>query len=182
MSKTNKTKYALLGGLSLKSGSGYDLKKFCDFSIAHFWNENYAHIYPVLKDMEKEGLVNKVTEQNEGRPPKNIYSITDKGRDELHEWLLLPVESCPQRNELLLKLFFSSNIPIENLIEKIMDYRIKHEALIEKYQRIEEIIKNDESTKDEKDLPLWLASISFGKYHSKAILNWCDETVKSIKK
>lgn len=182
MAKVNKTKYALLGVLSLTSGSGYDLKKFCDSSIAHFWNENYAHIYPVLKNMEKEGLVSKVTEQNEGRPPKSIYSITDKGRDELYQWLILPVEDSPHRFELLLKLFFSAEVPVENILEKLMAVKKKHENLREEYQKAEEQLKSDQSLKGDKGLPLWLSTISFGKYHAEAVLKWCDETVKSMQK
>ncbi|AKA68713.1 PadR family transcriptional regulator [Clostridium scatologenes] len=66
MAKINKTKYALLGVLTLSSGSGYDIKKFCDSSIGHFWNENYGHIYPVLKKMEEEELITKkLNEQKE---------------------------------------------------------------------------------------------------------------------
>ena len=55
----NKTKYAILGVLDTFPGSGYDIKKYCDKSISYFWNENFGHIYPVLKQMENEGLVSK---------------------------------------------------------------------------------------------------------------------------
>lgn len=182
MAKVNKTKYALLGVLSLTSGSGYDIKKFCDSTIAHFWNENYAHIYPVLKDLEAEGLVSKTAEQNEGRPPKSVYSITDKGREELHRWLILPVEDSPHRIELLLKLFFSSDLPLENIIEKLTEARKKHESLLEDYQKAEDLLKADESLKDNKGLPLWLSTISFGKYHAEAMLKWCEETIQAIQK
>ncbi len=51
MATTNKSRYALLGVLCMKPGSGYDIKKFCDKTISHFWNENYGHIYPVLKQL-----------------------------------------------------------------------------------------------------------------------------------
>ena len=56
MSKENKSRYALLGMLSLTSMSGYDLKKAIDLSVRHFWQENYAQIYPMLKQLTKEGL------------------------------------------------------------------------------------------------------------------------------
>ena len=60
MPKNNNTKYALLGILSLFPASGYDIKKFCDWSLTHFWNENYGHIYPVLKLMQDERVMKAV--------------------------------------------------------------------------------------------------------------------------
>lgn len=172
MPKINKTKYALLGVLSYQPQSGYDIKKFCDASIAHFWNENYAHIYPVLKEMEKEGLVVKKTEQNEGRPPKNVYSITEDGRKELNGWLLKPVEEESGRNELLLKLFFSSDIPLDNLIENIRKEKERHEKLIEEYKKIEKILKENEQMRSHKDLPLWLSTLNYGMISSEAGVKW----------
>lgn len=180
MAMVNKTKYALLGILSISPMSGYDIKKFSDRSISYFWNENYAHIYPVLKDMEIAGLVVKKTAQTEGRPPKNIYSITDMGRKELQEWLLQPAEEYRPRIELLLKLFFSSNVPVENLIEKVADEKEKHKKFIEEYIKIENNLKTDERIKNQKGLPLWLATVNFGLCESEAIIKWCDETLESL--
>ena len=142
MPKVNKTRYAILGVLSLKPGSGYDIKKFCDDSIFYFWNENYGHLYPVLKQMEKEGLVTRSSEQTEGKPPRNVYSITRNGKEELNRWLMLPVEPHPFRSELLLKMFFAVDIPRPNLVEKL-EQKIRHESsLIKDYAAIEGLIKN----------------------------------------
>ncbi len=43
--------------IPMKPGSGYDIKKFCDKAISYFWNENFGHIYPVLKQKGKELLL-----------------------------------------------------------------------------------------------------------------------------
>ena len=143
MAKVNKTKYALLGVFSLMAGSGYDIKKFCDSSISYFWNENYGHIYPVLKTMEQEGLITKQVEQTEGRPSKNVYSITEKGREELEKWLILPVEHEPLRSELLLKIFWSKNIPIKNIIKKFKQEKEESEKILLQYSEIENSLKSD---------------------------------------
>jgi PadR family transcriptional regulator, regulatory protein AphA len=180
MAVANKAKYAILGSLSLMPMSGYDIKKFSDGSIAHFWNENYARIYPVLKQMEKEGLVIKETMQTEGRPSRNVYSITDKGRNELDQWLLEPVEDVRPREELLLKLFFSEKVPVENLIEKINAEKEKCQKYVEEYLRIEDFLKTDERTKNDRSLPLWLATINYGKLWRGSVIKWCDETLKSL--
>jgi PadR family transcriptional regulator, regulatory protein AphA len=180
MALTNKTKYAMLGALSISPMSGYDIKKFSDLSISHFWKENYARIYPVLKEMEKEGLVTKITTRTEGRPARNVYSITGKGLEELNEWLLQPIQYRPPREELLLKLFFSSNLPVENLREKIRAEKDKYQKLIEEFCRIESIITTDRKIKNRKGFPLWLSTVNFGKCHSEAVIKWCDQTLITL--
>src|SRR5271157_2533087 len=102
MPRTNTTRYALLGVLRIAPFSGYDIKKLCDMSISYFWSENYGHIYPMLRKLEAEGLVTKESQQTQGRPPKNVYRITQKGTDELREWLLKPAQDHPMRFELML--------------------------------------------------------------------------------
>jgi PadR family transcriptional regulator, regulatory protein AphA len=182
MALANKTKYALLGALSIKAMSGYDIKKFSDLSISHFWNENYARIYPVLKEMEGESLVTKTTTHTEGRPDRNVYTITKKGLKELDEWLLQPIDDRPPREELLLKLFFSSNVPVENLIEKVKAEKEKQKKLIAEYERIEGVITTNKKISSMKGLPLWMATVSYGKHHSEGVIKWCNETLKSLEK
>ncbi len=180
MPKNNNTKYALLGILSLFPASGYDIKKFCDWSISHFWNENYGHIYPVLKLMEEGGLVVSQSERNEARPPRNVYFITEKGKEELDAWLRLPVEDHPVRSELLLKLFFARDIDAGNIIEKLEHKRMEQQAKLEEYERVGILLTTQEPYRSEQGLHLWLASISFGKHTSRAIIDWCEETIRSL--
>ena len=79
MSKSGKTKYALLGVLSMHPASGYDIKKFWDSSFGFFWQENYGNLYPLLQRMEHEQLISRTVSYTEGKPAKNIYTVTDKG-------------------------------------------------------------------------------------------------------
>jgi PadR family transcriptional regulator, regulatory protein AphA len=180
LAKVNKTKYALLGVLSLMSGSGYDIKKFCDSSISYFWNENYGHIYPVLKTMEQEELITKRVEQTEGRPSKNVYSITEKGREELEKWLMLPVDNEPGRSELLLKIFWSGNIPVGNIIEKFEQLKVESKNEISQYSKVENLLKANHCQADKKNLILWIITLSAGKYDAEAKIKWCEETLKIL--
>ena len=180
MPMTSKTKYALLGILNLYPMSGYDLKKFCDEVVSQFWNENYAHIYPVLKELEKEGLATTQTAQAAGRPVKRIYSITEKGKQELKDWLLKPAETPPQRYEFILKLFFSADVPAGHLAENILQYKEMNQKALELYDKNEketlEVI-TDENNKSRK---LILMTISCGRLQSDAMVKWCDETLKIL--
>lgn len=177
MSKTNKTKYAILGYLNEIPGSGYDIKKFCD-SIHYFWNENYSHIYPALKQMEEEGLVSKTTEQREGRPPRNVYSITTEGKEEFSRWLMLPAGPNLLRAELLLKLLFSNNIPVSNVLDKL-------EEKINEQKKVREFLDNGEAEikdliKSKRKQLTWLAVINWGKTMTEATIKWCEDTIQVL--
>jgi len=180
MARENTTRYALLGVLSYCPMSGYDIKKTISNSIGYFWNENYGHIYTMLKRLYKEGCVNKETQENEGKPNRIVYSITDRGRNELNEWLNQPPNDIRFRNELLLKLFFSQSIPPEEAINKIkMEYE-KNINLLSEYHEIEKRIVEGDHDPYVKDL--WLITLNYGKYCAEVTLKWCDDSINSLSK
>ena len=181
MPKENTTRYAVLGMLDICPGSGYDIKKLCDTSISYFWNENYGHIYPVLKQLENEGLVTGSAEQNPGRPPRKIYSITEAGSKELNAWLELPVKDHPLRLELLFKIFFSKDLPARTVREKLEREAEKQKRMLSEYEQIETRLKNNEPYMSAKGLHLWLATLSYGKQVTQATIAWCEETMRSPK-
>ncbi len=181
MPKINKTKYAILGVLSLKPGSGYDIKKFCDKGVSYFWNENFGQIYPVLKKMEAEELITKTAEQNEGKPMRNIYSITPKGWEELTEWLMQPTENAPARLELLLKLTFAKNIPESKVIEQMEQMKQKHIKRLEQYEEMEREFNSDEKTRLDRGYPYWLATLRYAIHDARFRIQWCEETLQNIR-
>lgn len=181
MPKINKTRYAILGVLSIAPGSGYDIKKNCDKGIAYFWNENFGHIYPVLKKMEKDGVIEKSVEQNEGRPPRNVFHITQKGRDELISWLMSPIEPAPQRLELLLKLTFAKIAPADNIIKELQRVKEGHAKRLEDFYKIEKDYMNNEKVKSDKGYPYWLSTLRYGIYDAQFRIKWCEETIERLK-
>lgn len=181
--KENTTRYAVLGLLSIMPCSGYDLKKLADMSVSHFWSENYGHIYPVLHALEAEGMVatvEKEPSQTQGRPPKTVYRITEKGSLELNDWLKKPAEHHPLRNELLLKIFLAVDLPASNVKEKLAREKEMHAKQLEGLRGIEAMLKSQEPYKSQKALPLWLATIDMGKRFSRTVMEWCDATARSL--
>jgi len=182
MPKTNRTKYAILGMLTFEPMSGYEMKKRFDSSIAHFWTENYGHIYPVLKRLESEGLVTKKTEQASGKPPRHVYSVTDRGRRELRDWLLLPAERPRLRIELLLKLFFGYGIPVENAVDKVRMEKEACEQALRAFERIEEHLSSVDHGGGTREIPYALITLRYGQHYYRAIADWCDETLSLLEK
>jgi PadR family transcriptional regulator, regulatory protein AphA len=179
MPDKNKTQYAILGVLSLKPGSGYDIKKFCDKTISHYWNENFGNIYPVLSQLEQSGLIEKVSSNTDER--RKCYQITDQGRLVFSQWLLQPVEYRPARSEFLLKLSFANQIPKEKTIEMIETVRKKHAADLKQYKILEASYINDEEAVKHPQYPYWLAPLRYGIDITAASIKWCDYTIESIK-
>ncbi len=99
------TKFALLGLLNIKKMSAYDLAKFAKESIGYFWNESYSNVHRTLQILAAEKLIQKLPEK--GDRNKNIFEITELGREALSEWLSNHQYTTIYRDELLLKLFVS---------------------------------------------------------------------------
>ncbi len=175
----NKTKYAILGVLSITSGSGYDIKRFCDKTISHFWNENFGHIYPVLNRLQREGLIGLKSIKAETR--RKVYQITGKGRKEFCEWLIQPVEYQPTRSEMLLKLSFGNQIPVEKVIKMLEEVKTKHSQKLKEYKMIEASYINNEKALKQRQYPYLLAPLRYGIMASETAIRWCDETIESIK-
>lgn len=184
MPRINKTKFAILGILNLMPRSGYDIKKFCDTSFSHYWNENFSAIYPVLKRMEQDGLVTKKTEQNEGKPTRNIYSITEKGKNELFEWVLSPTEEQPVREEGLLKLAMGN---ANEEAQRELAIKLFEEAKEKNQRKLQECL-DDERALIEEDPLFQSTGISFRLIALRCIIaitsakiTWCDESLEILK-
>ena len=112
--KKSKTRFAVLGILSCGPMSGYDIKKFYEQNVAGFWSESYGQIYPILKRLAQEGLATRSVHQQEGKPDRHIYAITEKGRGQLRQWLEAPTGPHIGRHETLLKLMFGQQISVKD--------------------------------------------------------------------
>ena len=181
MARENKTQYALLGYLHYKPLSGYDLKKMIDESIKFFWSENYGHIYPVLKRLEKQGYVTRDEEQNPGKPTRKVYTITEAGRTYFGEWMERPPEPEKIRKEILLKLFFSGFVPESPVVEYIETEKRIQEELIDSYDNVKKHI-DTHSQIPGKHKDLWMLTVECGYEKAQAEIRWCDLALKSLKK
>jgi len=180
MARENKTKYALLGILLHGPMSGYDMKKFSDSSISHFWSENYGHIYPILKRLEKETLVKRFVAQKPGKPNRNIYALTEKGKEVFLEWLKRPADSEIRRNEFLLKLFFAGALPVQDVVRIVEHEKIRNEKVLEKYNLIgQKGIKKIDIKGAKKFAYL---TLSYGKKLASARAQWFGEVLQELER
>ncbi|MDQ2714598.1 MAG: PadR family transcriptional regulator [Chloroflexota bacterium] len=174
MRRENKSRYAVLGMLSLGPMSGYEIKKRIEGSTSNFWNESYGQIYPILKQLIEDGMAVSNTQKQEGKPERYVYTLTNQGWETLRHWLTETTEYPIQRNELLLKLFFGRQAPIQVNIEHIQKFRALQVQLLEKYAAIEAHLKD---CIDDPNQTYSLITLNYGQHACRALLTWCDETI-----
>lgn len=178
MAKENKSKYAVLGALSICPGSGYDIKKLMEQSTSNFWNESYGQIYPILKQLIEEGLATSTTEKQVSKPERYVYTLTERGTEELQRWLTEPVEYVVERNELLLKLYFGKHVPVEINIEHVRTFQQLQTQLLRKYENIELYLQAGSASNP--DLLYPLLTLRYGIHRCRALLVWCEETLATL--
>lgn len=113
---------AILGLLSWRSFTGYELKKIFADSAIFYWSGNNNQIYKALVYLHAEGLVTQQVEYQENLPARKIYTITDKGREVLKSWVLSTPELPEYHNTFLVQLAWADTLSPKELDELLAAY------------------------------------------------------------
>lgn len=116
---------AILGILSWKPQSGYDMKKLFEQSPIMYWSGNNNQIYKALTKLHRDGLATTQVLYQERSPVRKVYSITDKGLDELKKAILETPEEPEWRKAFLIQLAWADLITDEELLELLSKYEEK---------------------------------------------------------
>jgi DNA-binding PadR family transcriptional regulator len=116
MPSTSTLEMAILGLLSHKPQSGYDVRKtFATTAMGHY-SDSPGSIYPALRRLEKRGWISSAgTDQGGDRRRRQDFQLTETGRAVLLAWLEQDVTSEDVRDrlaELMLRFaFMDGNVP-----------------------------------------------------------------------
>ena len=128
--------YGILGLLAFWGPlSGYDLKRLFDHTLAPMWGAAQSQIYKELRRMKELGWVEMEREEQEARPDRKIYSITDQGHEALRKWQAQPPEVFQLRDELLLKVLFGSFATPADLAQNLRASIAAHEMRLLEYRQ-----------------------------------------------
>jgi PadR family transcriptional regulator AphA len=200
--KRNRTWFAILGLLSWKPMSGYDIKKLIEAGLSHFWQESYGALYPTLDRLVTDGLARRKEQPRHGMRTRHVYSITARGRREVTAWLGEPTEPPRTRNELLLKFFLCSRRPLEESIRLLEEYREQQREVRKNYvdserllrhalrdrtlpDEVEDVLLAEESkrsdTERRNEALIFLLTLRHGVLKVEAALAWSDEALRSLR-
>lgn len=120
--------YAILGLLSWKSSSGYELKKIFEDSPYLYWSGNNNQIYKALLELQKEGLITYETVHQDGAPSKKIYSVTKDGAAKLKDWIITAPAAPEFKKPFLIQLAWADMLNKDELAGLLARYEAEVEA------------------------------------------------------
>jgi DNA-binding PadR family transcriptional regulator len=93
----------ILRNLSGSPAHGYELRKRVEAVTGVVLNNN--SLYPALRRFEEAGAVSRTAHEQQGRPAKQVYELTDVGRDLLHDLLAdMPADAAQDDVEFMTRL------------------------------------------------------------------------------
>ena len=109
-------KHGILGLINNGDKTGYEVMTVFRDSLNHFWTAQTSQIYRELQTMEKAGWIRQTRVTQNGKPDKNVFSITPDGHEELLRWLREQNLPAGNKNPFLMKTFFMGELPVEENI------------------------------------------------------------------
>ncbi len=153
----------MLGLLTWRPMSGWDLYAAFEDSIGHFWSITRSQVYRELQTLAVRGLA---TSGTSGARERRIYTITDAGRAAFAAWIVRFPGDEQIRFPLLLTTFFGEDVPPDVLRGACVEHRRRHAARLAGYEsQLDEIrIKR----------PYPALALEFGIAYERTAIAWID--------
>jgi Predicted transcriptional regulators len=146
--------HAILGLLSIKPFSGYDLKKLIQDSFFMPWSGNNNQIYRALVELHDSGMVSKTVQHQESTPSKKIYAITEEGLAALKKWVLSSAEAPEFKKIFLIQLAWADQLSQGELESMLSQYEneIKMQVMMQQEKELRGTFSPDRT---ERETYLW---------------------------
>ena len=174
-------KHAILGFLSHRPLSGYELKKGFDRSVSHFWPANQSQIYRTLAQLDEEGFVEKEIVEREERLDMKIYNITEAGRGELHRWLSTPLPEIDNREPFLIQVFFGGSLSDDEMI-RLMQAKLRSiEERLAVYTAIHQANQGGpQNIQDQRAFFFSMLTLEIGHRSDQTSAEWLKSAIQRI--
>lgn len=173
-------KHGILGLLNYHDMTGYEIRGVFRDSLSFFWQAQTSQIYRELKELKARGWVTDVTVPQQGRPNKNVFSVTEAGREELRRWLR--EETFELGNSpLLMRTFFRGELSPEENIRYFQGIRAFALQALEEMKQppataaaYEQIIDNPQRA------VYWSMTIEYGVLYLDMLRRWSESCIKRL--
>lgn len=124
-----------LGVLTEGDKTGYEIKQSFEGAFSHFFGASFGSIYPALAELSRQGLVTCRSVEQDKRPDKKVYRLTERGHRVLLDELTATPPRHKVRSEFLVLMYFAHLLPPER-VAAIIDQMTAHwEPLVAEIER-----------------------------------------------
>jgi PadR family transcriptional regulator AphA len=166
-------RYLILGLLTRKPMSGYDIKRFLKGLDWLIGSPSFGGLYPALRALLQDSLIGEDDIPHQSRRLRKIYRITDAGKQAFQEWLNQPIAPDASLKSFVMRLVLASNFPRAGLIAHLQQRRSQVAAHRATLLQIAEV--PGEGTELEERLVL-----DYGLTLARAELAWLDSTLDRL--
>lgn len=171
--------YAILGLLSERELSGYDLKKEIQESPYMPWSGNNNQVYRALLQLCEDHLLVNETIHRENAPTKKVYRITEAGKKVLREWVLHMSPGVPEyKKPFLVQLASASQLTTAEIESLMMRYR---QAVLAELMTHEERLRRHLLRGEEGVFDMDALLLENGVRSYQAEIEWTDRALIAIK-
>lgn len=115
-------KHVILGYLSWRPMTGYDIKKIIADSETLPWSASNNQIYKSLIQLHKDEWVEKSVQIQDGAPNRHIYTITEAGKTALREWAKGEIEPLSMSNPFFNQLMWADGLSTADVNAQLENY------------------------------------------------------------
>jgi PadR family transcriptional regulator, regulatory protein AphA len=123
------TSYAVLAQVAVHPWSTYELAQQRVRYFRYVWPRAESAIYREVKRLFSMGFLD-AEKQYVGRRARTVYSITEKGREALREWLTTPVSPFAVDFEAMIRLFVAPLGTKEDIVATLKQVRSDAEEML----------------------------------------------------
>ncbi len=174
-------KHGILGLLNYHDMTGYEIMETFRDSLRFFWSAQTSQIYRELQTLDKKGWVGKTFVPQQGKPDKNIYSITVEGRHELLRWLSDGNLGVNSRTPILMKVFFLGERSREENIRYFQSLKSYCEMFLKSLEPVPKYIEAYSGYLDDKDKALyWEMTVEYGRRNMQMCMEWAQSCIDRL--
>lgn len=174
-------KHGILGLLNYHDLSGYGIMEVFRDSLNFFWSAQTSQIYRELQGLEKQGWVSKCVVIQQGKPNKNVYSITAEGKQELLRWLAEDNIGMDSKAPILMKVFFLGEQSKEENIRFFKRLKEQWGDFLKSLESVPEHVSNYGSFVGDREKTLyWEMTVDYGRRNMQTYIDWADSCIKKL--
>ena len=125
-----------------------------------------------------EGLIEACKPASAPRKRRQEYALTDAGRACLREWLALPFQNDPPRNEFMLKLFFGRQAAPGVALAHVRELERRNRQMLATLEGIDKMARASGS--HDPNLPYWMLTLGLGLALTRAAIAWGESALAEL--